>query len=83
MAKKSRRTRAKVRSAGQAPQYTAVKQNQTNTQAVSRGTGIQSTVAATTIKPNQYDYVTADLIRIGIIGGSLLLILIILTFILR
>jgi hypothetical protein len=83
MAKKSRRSRAKIRGAGQTPQYTAVKQNQTNTQAASRGTGIQSTVAATTIKPNQYDYVTTDLIRIGIIGGSLILILMILTFFLH
>ena len=79
MAKKSRRTRAKSRSIGQASQYTAVKQNQ----AVNQSIGIQSTVDATIIKPNRYDYVTADLIRIGIIGGALILTLVMLSFILR
>ena len=83
MAKKSRRARTKLRSGVPASKPAVVKQNQNNAQIINQETGIKPASVATTVKANQYEYVTADLMRIGIIGGSLILILIILTFILR
>lgn len=83
MTKKSRRPRAKVRSKVPPVKTATVKQNQNNVQLINQETSTKPAAMVTIAKPVQYEYVTADLIRISIIGGSLILILIILTFILR
>jgi hypothetical protein len=83
MSKKSRRARAKVRGAAPAVQRAIGGQGQAKSPAGKLNMAAQPAAAASAIKPNQYDYVASDLIHVGIIGGSLILILIILTFVLR
>jgi hypothetical protein len=83
MAKKSRRARAKLRTGDQSSQKLNLRQEAPK----SRGDSLVATSQAgnlpSAIRVNQYDYVAGDLIRIGIIAGTLILVLIILTFILR
>ncbi|MCX6004678.1 MAG: hypothetical protein NT082_03300 [Chloroflexi bacterium] len=84
MSKKSRRARAKIRGTEPVVQRTIVKQGQVKSGVSRPNLSAQSAIAsANVIKANQYDYVVSDLIRVGIIGGALILILIILTFVLR
>jgi len=91
MAKKSRKARAAAR-AGKAVPRSESKQQQAqasnqNTaqqpaQAASRKQSRQpEAVAVNIMQPGQFDYVKSDLIRIGIISASLIIILIVLTFV--
>lgn len=81
MAKKSRKARVTTR-ANAVSQRPDGKQTQTQNQAVTQKSVKQPAVAAVNImQPGHYDYVTQDLIRIGIISAVLILILVALTFI--
>jgi|GEM_PF-449299 guanyl-specific ribonuclease Sa len=91
MAKKSRKARAAARSGKAVPrseskqqQAQASNQNtaQQPAQAASRKQSRQpEAVAVNIMQPGQFDYVKSDLIRIGIISASLIIILIVLTFV--
>jgi len=85
MSKKSRRARVKVR--GTAPVVQQQRPNAVQVQAragrVNQAAQASAAAAAPVIKAHQYDYVVSDVMHVGIIGGSLILILIILTFVLR
>ena len=93
MAKKSRKARAAARSGKAVPrseskqqQAQASNQNtaQQSAQAASRKQSRQPeavAVAVNIMQPGQFDYVKSDLIRIGIISASLIIILIVLTFV--
>jgi hypothetical protein len=85
MSKKSRRARAKIRGVAPVVQRTDVGQVQAKAPAGRANQAAQASAgaSASVIKPHQYDYVGSDLIHVGIIAGSLILILIILTFVLR
>jgi hypothetical protein len=82
MAKKSRRARVNSRPAA-APQATDTAQPQAQSTISSRRAARQQpAVAAVNImQPGHYEYVTQDLIRIGIISAVLIVILVILTFV--
>lgn len=85
MAKKSRKSRARARSAGSQAQRSNIApvqpvQRQQGTRASAR---LQPAAVAAVFRPDQYAYVINDLKIVGIIAGSLIVILIILTFILH
>ena len=80
MSKKSRKARAKGRVEPIAQVTTS--RPQPKIQATAKVASRQPAVtAAATFQAKNYDYVKSDLVRITIIAGSLILILIILTFI--
>jgi predicted RND superfamily exporter protein len=79
MSKKSRKARAKGRIEPIAP---VASRPQPKVQASAQAASKQPVVtAAAAFQARSYDYVKSDLVRIAIIAGSLILILIILTFI--
>jgi hypothetical protein len=81
MAKKSRRARINAKPAAAPAGDTAQPQAQ-STISSRRASRQQPQVAAVNImQPGHYEYVTQDLIRIGVISAVLILILIVLTFI--
>ena len=83
MAKKSKRARAKQGTGSTIARQANTRQVQPKIQGNNQITQPQAVSAVSMVKANQYDYVTGDLIRIGIIAGALILVLIILTFVLR
>lgn len=83
MAKKSRRARVKQGSKSSTTQQAYIKQVQPGPSGNGKVAQNQAVSAVSTVKANQYDYVTGDLMRIGIVAGGLLLVLVVLTFILR
>jgi hypothetical protein len=80
MSKKSRKARARGRVEPITPVVSSRPQPkiQATAQAASRQPAV---TAAATFQAKNYDYVKSDLVRIAIIAGSLILILIILTFV--
>ena len=91
MAKKSRKARAAARSGKALPrsenkqqqmQVASQKSEQHPTQVTSKKPAKQmEAVAVNILQPEKFDYVKSDLIRIGIISASLIIILIVLTFV--
>jgi hypothetical protein len=81
MAKKSRRTRVKSKAAAPVQSSGAPASQAKSTPATSSRASARQAAAAPVAQPISHDYVKADLIQIGIIGGALILIIIILTFI--
>lgn len=83
MGKKSRRTRAKGKIAESSVRPAAiVNQSRASSAATAKSTSRQTAGTATPVVATvNHDYVKSDLIRIGIIAGSLILIMVILTFI--
>jgi hypothetical protein len=77
MAKKSRKARARSRVVDTTRQPDA----RPAQQKAQPASGKAQLTAAVAIKPQNYDYVKNDLVRIAVIAGVLLLVLIILTFV--
>jgi len=76
MAKKSRKNRARVKVA-ETPRQPDARLAQQKAQP----SNAKTHVMAAAVQPVNYDYVKSDLVTIAVIAGSLILILIILTFV--
>jgi hypothetical protein len=80
MSKKSRRARAKIRSAQPARPAENRQSDVSRTLAAREGERRPASVAASVVAPVSHAYVRSDLIRIGIIVGALIIVIIVLTF---